>query len=953
MKTNAILTTATVILTTALMSVGNMFGQTATPPTYAVIDLGPSIANGINNNGQVVGGVGFVDGFSDTLPHHAFLYSGGNLTDLGVLHEPGFTMSVATAINDNGQVVGWSFSAFQHAFLYSKGIMINLTPPEYELSSANGINNKDQVVGSFNISDNLGGGSLYHAFLYSSGNMIDLGTLPGYTESYGQGINDNGQVVGTAYTSSGVSHAFLYSDGSMTDLGVLSGDTDSGALAINNKSQIVGISSSGNDATGPFHSRPFLYNGAGMTALGTLPNFSNGLASSINNDGLVVGYSYTTTTATSHAFLSDGKQVWDLNSLILINSGWTLEHANAINNNNQIVGYGLNPSGNKHAFLLNPLGATEFVPPHIAAQPQNQTITTGRDAFFTAAAQGTAPLAYQWRKNGVNIPNATDSSLTLKSVIAGDSGAYSMLVRNDYGSAISDAAYLAVLADGSNGTSPTKTPVPPPPEQLPAKTGLVIVTHGCLPGPVVQTPPQWLYDMRDAIASHVSTDWQVVAYAWPGLAWAYFDPNTLLGSIPYVGRVPYLEMLEEQVMPNAKNLGFALGTQLAQQHWVHVHFIGHSAGSALIQEATDTLRRLSRTVEIHTTFLDPYVDLNYSGRTWYGSNSDWSDCYYAVDPDTGDRTDGPLLHAYNVDVTWVDRSADITTKYCYETGSSDSTPIANVPCGKNATSTHEWPHEFYDSSIGGTLKDCGRDYGFSFSKEGRGWNDHGARVPNDPAVMLCNQGSILFNRFPIELDPIINVGALPSASSSTGVNLLGPSSFTLTSDDPAWLAVSVTVTNPVNLLQFRAGFTDTNSADGLLTVYWNTNKIGAIEERSVSANPLTYTFSLPGQLTNGIYSLSMRLDEFSQTWSSILIGDVQTGHIGVPITPSVSLTVTTNKHARLTIAGSPGYDYLLQRSWNLANWIGVAAVSLSGSTALFEDADATNRVSSFYRIVIP
>ena len=44
----------------------------------------------------------------------------------------------------------------------------------------------------------------------------------------------------------------------------------------------------------------------------------------------------------------------DLNNLISSNCGWTLEDAVAINNKGQIVGYGINPSGQTDVFLLTP-----------------------------------------------------------------------------------------------------------------------------------------------------------------------------------------------------------------------------------------------------------------------------------------------------------------------------------------------------------------------------------------------------------------------------------------------------------------------------------------------------------------------------------------------------------------------------------------------------------------------
>src|ERR1700758_5830485 len=51
-------------------------------------------------------------------------------------------------------------------------------------------------------------------------------------------------------------------------------------------------------------------------------------------------------------------------------------------------------------------------PPSITTQPANQTVMAGQTATFTIVATGTAPLTYQWQKNGANIAGATSSSYT-------------------------------------------------------------------------------------------------------------------------------------------------------------------------------------------------------------------------------------------------------------------------------------------------------------------------------------------------------------------------------------------------------------------------------------------------------------------------------------------------------------------------------------------------------------
>src|SRR5205807_2416005 len=58
----------------------------------------------------------------------------------------------------------------------------------------------------------------------------------------------------------------------------------------------------------------------------------------------------------------------------------------------------------------------------ITTQPVNQTVTAGQTATFTVVASGTAPLSYQWQKNGANIAGATSSSYTTPATAIADSG---------------------------------------------------------------------------------------------------------------------------------------------------------------------------------------------------------------------------------------------------------------------------------------------------------------------------------------------------------------------------------------------------------------------------------------------------------------------------------------------------------------------------------------------------
>ncbi|HYL84191.1 MAG TPA: immunoglobulin domain-containing protein, partial [Candidatus Angelobacter sp.] len=87
------------------------------------------------------------------------------------------------------------------------------------------------------------------------------------------------------------------------------------------------------------------------------------------------------------------------------------------------------------------------VAPSITAQPTGQTVTAGQTATFSVAATGTAPMTYQWKKNGAAISVANSSSYTTPSTSNSDNGAqFSVVVSNSTGSATSSSATLTVDA---------------------------------------------------------------------------------------------------------------------------------------------------------------------------------------------------------------------------------------------------------------------------------------------------------------------------------------------------------------------------------------------------------------------------------------------------------------------------------------------------------------------------
>jgi pectate lyase len=88
---------------------------------------------------------------------------------------------------------------------------------------------------------------------------------------------------------------------------------------------------------------------------------------------------------------------------------------------------------------------TNPVAPVFNSQPASLLVVlAGSTASFTAVAAGTAPISYQWNKNGAPIPGATSSTLTLTNVQVAADGGYTLTASNSIGTATSDAAVLAV-----------------------------------------------------------------------------------------------------------------------------------------------------------------------------------------------------------------------------------------------------------------------------------------------------------------------------------------------------------------------------------------------------------------------------------------------------------------------------------------------------------------------------
>jgi hypothetical protein len=91
--------------------------------------------------------------------------------------------------------------------------------------------------------------------------------------------------------------------------------------------------------------------------------------------------------------------------------------------------------------------------PEITLNPADVRLLAGETATFTVEATGTAPLAFQWQRDGAGIAGAIASTYTTNALAAADDGArYRCVVSNAAGSATSEAAVLTVIEPGDRVT---------------------------------------------------------------------------------------------------------------------------------------------------------------------------------------------------------------------------------------------------------------------------------------------------------------------------------------------------------------------------------------------------------------------------------------------------------------------------------------------------------------------
>src|SRR5262249_12414866 len=86
------------------------------------------------------------------------------------------------------------------------------------------------------------------------------------------------------------------------------------------------------------------------------------------------------------------------------------------------------------SFDLELNGSQPNAAPSISLQPKGRNVPAGGTVALSVGALGAPPLSYQWRLQGQELPDATNAILVLENLVPDQSGTYSVVVSNAFGS---------------------------------------------------------------------------------------------------------------------------------------------------------------------------------------------------------------------------------------------------------------------------------------------------------------------------------------------------------------------------------------------------------------------------------------------------------------------------------------------------------------------------------------
>ncbi|HVY70385.1 MAG TPA: hypothetical protein VHH73_10685, partial [Verrucomicrobiae bacterium] len=143
-----------------------------------------------------------------------------------------------------------------------------------------------------------------------------------------------------------------------------------------------------------------------------------------------------TVSAATYQWLKDGEIIPGATNASLVLSALTKASAG---------GYSVRVVNATRSVTSDPAVLSILAEPVLTLQPVTASRAVGDSVTFSAKGQGASPLAYQWRKNGVNLPGATGPTYTIASAATADAGVYDAVLSNGLGSVTTDPAGLGVF----------------------------------------------------------------------------------------------------------------------------------------------------------------------------------------------------------------------------------------------------------------------------------------------------------------------------------------------------------------------------------------------------------------------------------------------------------------------------------------------------------------------------
>lgn len=431
---------------------------------------------------------------------------------------------------------------------------------------------------------------------------------------------------------------------------------------------------------------------------------------------------------------------------------------------------------------------------------------------------------------------------------------------------------------------------------------LLVLVHGCCNSKSdVQETWETLKSVIEPaiIQNAVAGPWEVLVWDWSS-------------STPKRGGV-YSYSDAVAAYTNAFDQGSVLAKRIRDGHYKFVHFVGHSAGSNLIDHAARHLKVIDASDHpvIHITFLDAYTR-NGSDKT-YGNaleSRDFAEQYVLK----GDLplTSSVLPHAYNFNVTGIS------------------------PVGLGTIEAHGWPVEFYRASaINAGLYGFGLPVAFERSNQ------------EDAATFYVNQKQSLLNSRNIKVgDECLLTSATacttnvsPVVEQAISLTRLGTSAIiggiegikksitgavdllvgTLPTDiiavfhsgSPVWFEIPLNTTEPYNILKFDYEFLSAAGAEGVMTVFVDDNPVFKIDERITNAGTTTTPDIPVGDLAPGQHRVGFRLDPFTDVQSSARVNNIQFGLL----TESATTTDTVPPSTPTLLTALPTATSTITLTW--------------------------------------